>query len=45
MIATGREFGARKLHPKPAWHVSQMLVCMVALTGRWWLEVRKSKRE
>ena len=40
-----REFGARKLNPKLAGMYAQMLVGMVALTGQWWLEVRKPKRE
>jgi len=40
-----REFGARKLNPKLAGMYAQMLVGMVALTGRWWLEVRKPRRE
>jgi AcrR family transcriptional regulator len=40
-----REFDARKLNPKLAGMYAQMLVGMVALTGQWWLEVRKPKRE
>ena len=40
-----REFNARKLNPKLAGMYAQMLVGMVALTGQWWLEVRKPKRE
>ncbi len=40
-----REFSARKLNPKLAGMYAQMLVGMVALTGQWWLEVRKPKRE
>ena len=40
-----REFSARKLNPKLAGMYAQMLVGMVALTGQWWLEVRKPRRE
>ena len=40
-----REFGRRKLNTKLAGMYAQMLVGMVALTGQWWLEVRKPKRE
>ncbi len=40
-----REFGQRKLNTKLAGMYAQMLVGMVALTGQWWLEVRKPKRE
>jgi AcrR family transcriptional regulator len=40
-----REFADRKLQPKLAGMYAQMLVGMVALTGQWWLEVRKPKRE
>jgi AcrR family transcriptional regulator len=40
-----REFGERKLNPKLAGMYAQMLVGMVALTGQWWLEVRKPNRE
>jgi AcrR family transcriptional regulator len=41
----GREFAARKLDTKLAPMYAQMLVGMVAVTGTWWLEVRKPKRE
>jgi AcrR family transcriptional regulator len=40
-----REFKAHGLDTKLASMYSQMLVGMVALTGQWWLEVRKPKRE
>ena len=40
-----REFAAHKLNPKLAPMYSQMLVGMVALTGQWWLDVRKPKKE
>src|SRR4051795_1344511 len=40
-----REFGQRELNTKLAGMYAQMLVGMVALTGQWWLEVRKPKRE
>jgi AcrR family transcriptional regulator len=40
-----REFAERGLQPKLAGMYAQMLVGMVALTGQWWLEVRKPKRE
>jgi len=40
-----REFEARELNPKLASMYAQMLVGMVALTGQWWLEVRKPGRE
>lgn len=39
------EFAAHKLSPKLAPMYSQMLVGMVALTGQWWLDVRKPKKE
>jgi AcrR family transcriptional regulator len=39
------EFAERGLQPKFAGMYAQMLVGMVALTGQWWLEVRKPKRE
>ncbi|WP_347343542.1 TetR/AcrR family transcriptional regulator [Jatrophihabitans telluris] len=39
------EFSRRKLNPKLAGMYAQMLVGMVALTGQWWLEVRKPRRE
>jgi len=40
-----REFKARHYDGKLAELYSQALVGMVALTGRWWLEVRKPRRE
>ncbi|MGI8879735.1 MAG: TetR family transcriptional regulator [Jatrophihabitans sp.] len=40
-----KEFSARGLQPKLAGMYAQMLVGMVALTGQWWLEARKPKRE
>jgi AcrR family transcriptional regulator len=40
-----REFERRGLQSKLAGMYAQMLVGMVALTGQWWLEVRKPKRE
>jgi AcrR family transcriptional regulator len=40
-----REFGARGISTKHAAMYAQMLVGMVALTGTWWLEERKPKRE
>jgi AcrR family transcriptional regulator len=40
-----REFKARGLETKLAGVYSQALVGMVALTGQWWLDVRKPKRE
>jgi AcrR family transcriptional regulator len=40
-----REFKARQYDGKLAELYSQALVGMVALTGRWWLEVRKPRRE
>src|SRR3954452_22997201 len=40
-----REFGQRGITTKHAAMYAQMLVGMVALTGRWWLEERKPKRE
>lgn len=39
------EFKARGFETKLAGLYSQALVGMVALTGQWWLEVRKPKRE
>jgi AcrR family transcriptional regulator len=39
-----REFTARGFEPKLAGLYSQALVGMVALTGQWWLEVRRPKR-
>ncbi|NUS73387.1 MAG: TetR/AcrR family transcriptional regulator [Corynebacteriales bacterium] len=38
------EFKARDFDPKLAGLYSQALVGMVALTGQWWLEVRKPKK-
>jgi AcrR family transcriptional regulator len=40
-----REFGQRGISTKHAAMYAQMLVGMVALTGLWWLEERKPKRE
>jgi AcrR family transcriptional regulator len=40
-----REFGQRGISTKHAAMYAQMLVGMVALTGTWWLEERKPKRE
>ncbi len=40
----GLEFKSRGFDPKLAPMYSQMLVGMVALTGQWWLEVRKPKK-
>jgi AcrR family transcriptional regulator len=40
-----REFGQRGISPKYAAMYAQMLVGMVAVTGMWWLEERKPKRE
>lgn len=40
-----REFTEHKISPKNAAMYAQMLVGMVALTGMWWLEERKPKRE
>jgi AcrR family transcriptional regulator len=40
-----REFGQRGFSTKHAAMYAQMLVGMVALTGMWWLEERKPKRE
>jgi len=39
------EFKARGFETKLAGLYSQALVGMVALTGRWWLEVRKPRKE
>ncbi len=39
------EFAAHKMDRKLAKIYSQMLVGMVALTGQWWLDVRKPKKE
>jgi AcrR family transcriptional regulator len=41
----GAEFKRRDYDPKLAELYSQALVGMVALTGRWWLEVRKPRKE
>src|SRR5262249_29226743 len=41
----GAEFKTRGFDPKLAELYSQALVGMVALTGRWWLEVRKPRKE
>jgi len=41
----GAEFKARGFDPKLAELYSQALVGMVALTGRWWLEVRKPRKD
>ena len=38
------QFKAGGFDPKLAPMYSQMLVGMVALTGQWWLDVRKPKR-
>jgi AcrR family transcriptional regulator len=40
----GAEFKTRGYDPKLAELYSQALVGMVALTGRWWLEVRKPRK-
>ncbi len=40
-----REFETRGISTKLAPMYAQMLVGMVALTGQWWLEERKPKRE
>src|SRR5215216_106868 len=41
----GAEFKSRGYDPKLAELYSQSLVGMVALTGRWWLEVRKPRKD
>jgi AcrR family transcriptional regulator len=41
----GAEFKTRGFDPKLAELYSQALVGMVALTGRWWLEVRKPRKD
>jgi len=41
----GAEFKTRGYDPKLAELYSQALVGMVALTGRWWLEVRKPRKD
>jgi hypothetical protein len=40
----GAEFKSRGYDPKLAELYSQALVGMVALVGRWWLEVRKPRK-
>jgi AcrR family transcriptional regulator len=40
-----KEFAAHKMDKKLARMYSQMLVGMVALTGQWWLDVRKPKKD
>jgi AcrR family transcriptional regulator len=40
-----REFKGRGFEPKLAGLYSQALVGMVALTGQWWLEARRPKRD
>jgi AcrR family transcriptional regulator len=40
-----REFKSRGYEPKLAGLYSQALVGMVALTGQWWLEARRPKRD
>jgi AcrR family transcriptional regulator len=39
------EFKRRRLDPKNAPMYAQMLVGMVALTGQWWLDARKPKKQ
>jgi AcrR family transcriptional regulator len=39
------EFKRRDLEPKNAPMYAQMLVGMVALTGQWWLDARKPKKQ
>ncbi len=39
------EFARPRLRPGFAPMYAQMLVGMVALTGQWWLDVRKPRRE
>jgi len=41
----GAEFKTRSYDPRLAELYAQALVGMVALTGRWWLEVRKPRKE
>lgn len=41
----GREFSSRGYDTTHAPMYSQMLVGMVALTGQWWLDVRKPERD
>jgi len=40
-----REFGARGYDPRLAGLYSQALVGMVGLTGQWWLDVRRPKKD
>ena len=40
----GREFKSRGFDPKLAPLYAQALVGMVALTGQWWLDVRRPKK-
>ena len=40
-----KEFAAHKMDKKLARMYSQMLVGMVALTGQWWLDARKPKKD
>ena len=44
-FTTAAEFAAHKMDKKLAKMYSQMLVGMVALTGQWWLDVKKPKKE
>ncbi len=44
-LILGAEFKRRDYDPRLAELYSQALVGMVALTGRWWLEVRKPRKE
>ena len=41
----GTQFSSRGYEPKLAALYSQALVGMVALTGQWWLDVRKPRKE
>lgn len=41
----GREFDQHEYDEKTAPMYAQMLVGMIAMTGQWWLETRKPKRE
>ena len=40
-----REFRARRFEPKTAPMYAQMLVGLVGLTGQWWLDHRKHRKE
>ena len=40
-----KEFRARRLEPKTAPMYAQMLVGLVGLTGQWWLDHRKHRKE